>query len=191
MKGLQSHQMRRGDGLAPTDAALLSSPLEFLCQDHLRERQVCSLLDSLATSLTFDPSSARNVLQFVNEELSAHLQDDAEDLFPLLSRRCTAEDGIGRAIARICTDLEEASRLLPRLRAALARCLDSGSELSVEDRQVLTRFAGHVRRHLAAENAILLPIARARLTRRDLEMLSSRMRSRRGLAPVAEAPDAG
>jgi hemerythrin-like domain-containing protein len=191
MKGLQSHQMRRGDGLSPTDAALLSSPLEFLCQDHLRERQVCSLLDSLATALTFDPSAARNVLGFVNEELSAHLQDDAEDLFPLLSRRCTAEDGIGHAIARICTDLEEASRLLPGLRAALARCLDTGSQLSTEDRQVLTRFAGHVRRHLAAENAILMPIARARLTRRDLQMLSSHMRSRRGLAAVAEAPDAG
>jgi hemerythrin-like domain-containing protein len=131
------------------------------------------------------------VLGFVNEELSAHLQDDAEDLFPLLSRRCTAEDGIGHAIARICTDLEEASRLLPGLRAALARCLDTGSQLSTEDRQVLTRFAGHVRRHLAAENAILMPIARARLTRRDLQMLSSHMRSRRGLATVAEAPDAG
>ena len=118
MKGLHSHQMRRGDGLTPTDAALLESPLDFLSQDHLRERQVCSLLDSLATSLSFDPPAARNVLRFVNEELSVHMQDDAEDLFPLLSRRCTAEDGIGRAIARISTDLEEAARLLPELRAA-------------------------------------------------------------------------
>jgi hemerythrin-like domain-containing protein len=190
MKGLHSHQMRRGDGLTPTDATLLASPLEFLSQDHLRERQVCSLLDSLATSLFFDPAAARNVLRFLNEELNVHMQDDAEDLFPLLSRRCKAEDGIGRAIARICADLAEASRLLPGLRAALARCLDTGSELSTEDRQVLTGFAGHVRRHLAAENAILLPIARARLTRRDLQKLSSHMRSRRGLAPVAEAPDA-
>jgi hemerythrin-like domain-containing protein len=189
MKGLQSHQMRRGDGLTPTDATLLATPLEFLCQDHLRERQVCSLLDSLATSMSFDQPAARNVLRFVTEELTVHMQDDVEDLFPLLSRRCTAEDGIGRAIARICTDLDEASRLLPEIRAALARCLDTGADLSITDRQMLTRFAGHVRRHFAAENAILLPIARARLTRRDLQQLSSRMRSRRGLAPLAEAPD--
>ena len=119
------------------------------------------------------------------------MRDDAEDLFPLLSRRCTAEDGLGRAIARICTDRDAASRLLPGLRAALAQCLDTGAELSTEDRQLLTRFAFHVRRYLAAENAILLPIARARLTRRDLQKLSSHMRSRRGLAPVGEAPDAG
>lgn len=156
----------------------------------MRERQVCSVIDSLATSLSFDPTAARNVLRFVNEELNVHMQDDAEDLFPLLSRRCTTEDGIGGAIARIRTDLDEAARLLPRLRAALAHSLDTGSELSTQDRQVLTRFVGHVRRHLAAENAILLPIARARLTRRDLQKLSSHMRSRRGLASVAEAPDA-
>ncbi len=64
--------------------------------------------------------------------------------------------------------------------------------LSPEEAQtsVLTRFASHVRRHLAAENAILLPIARARLTRRDLQNLSRQMRARRGLPPVAETPDA-
>ena len=50
MKGLQSHQMRRGDGLSPTDLSLLATPLEFLCEDHMRERQVCSVIDSLATS---------------------------------------------------------------------------------------------------------------------------------------------
>ena len=186
----QAHQVRRGNGLSPTDPSLLATPLEFLCEDHMRERQVCSVIDSLATSMSFDPSAARNVLRFVNEELNVHMQDDAEDLFPLLARRCTAEDGIARAIARICTDLDEATRLLPGLRAALARCLDTGSGLATDDRQLLTQFAGHVRRHLAAENAILLPIARARLTRRDLQHLSSQMRTRRGLPPVAEAPDA-
>lgn len=190
MKGLQSHQMRRGDGLSPTDVALLATPLEFLCEDHLRERQVCRVIDSLAASGSFDPGAARNVLRFLNEELNLHMRDDAEDLFPLLSRRCTTEDGIGRAIDRICTDRDEASRLLPGLRAALARCLDTGSDLSPGERQLLTRFAGHERRHLAEENAILLPIARARLTRRDLRKLSSNMRSRRGLAPGAEATDA-
>ncbi len=190
MKGLQSHQMRHSDGLSPTDVTLLATPLEFLCEDHMRERQICSVIDSLATSKSFDPAAARTVLRFVNEELNVHMRDDAEDLFPLLARRCTAEDGIGGAIARICADLDEASRLLPGLRTALAQCLDTGSQLTTKDRQMLTRFAGHVRRHLAAENAILLPIARARLTRRDLQKLSLQMRSRRGLAPVAEAPDA-
>lgn len=193
MKGqnsLQTQIARRGDGLSPTDLSLLATPLDFLCADHLRERQVCSVIDWLALSASFDPSAARTVLRFVNEELSIHMRDEAEDLFPLLARRCPAEDGIARAISRIRTDLDEATGLLPGLRSALARCLDTGSGLTSEDRQLLTRFAGHVRRHLAAENAILLPIARARLTRRDLQKLSRQMRTRRGLSPYAETPDA-
>jgi hemerythrin-like domain-containing protein len=151
---------------------------------------VCSVIDWVALSASFDPSAARTVLRFVNEELNIHMRDEAEDLFPLLARRCPAEDGIARAISRIRTDLDEATGLLPGLRSALARCLDTGSGLTPEDRQLLTRFAGHVRRHLAAENAILLPIARARLTRRDLQKLSRQMRTRRGLSPYAETPDA-
>ncbi|MCA0270930.1 MAG: hemerythrin domain-containing protein [Proteobacteria bacterium] len=193
MKGQHSsraQQVRRGDGLSPTDASLLATPLDFLSEDHLRERQVCSLIDRLALSGPFDPSAARTVLRFVNEELNLHMRDDAEDLFPMLARRCPVEDGIGRVIARICTDLDEATRLLPELQAALARALDTGSGLASGDRRLLTRFAFHVRRHLAAENAILLPIARARLTRRDLLRLSRQMRARRGLPPVAETPDA-
>jgi hemerythrin-like domain-containing protein len=193
MKGQHSsrtHQGWRGDGLSPTDTLLLADPLDFLCADHMRERQVCSLIDRLALSEAFDHSAAKTVLRFVNEELNVHMRDEAEDLFPLLALRCLAEDGIGRAISRIRTDLDEATRLLPGIRAALARCLDDGTALSSEDRQLLTRFSGHVRRHLAAENAILLPIARVRLTRRDLLKLSRQMRTRRGLPPVAEAPNA-
>lgn len=193
MKGHHSSRaqpMRRGDGLSPTDPALLANPLDFLSEDHMRERQICSLIDRLAVSVGVDPSAAKTVLRFVNEELNVHMRDEADDLFPLLARRCPAEDGIVRAISRIRCDLDEAARLLPGLRAALARCLDTGAEFATEDRQLLTQFAGHVRRHLAAENAILLPIARARLTRRDLQKLSWQMRKRRGLAPVSEAPDA-
>ena len=130
MKGqhsLLTQQLRRGDGLSPTDPSLLATPLDFLCQDHLRERQVCSVIDRLASSGPFDPSAAMTVLRFVNEELNVHMRDEAEDLFPLLARRCPAEDGIGRAISRIRTDLDEVTRLLPGLRSALARCLDTGS----------------------------------------------------------------
>ncbi|MGL4237904.1 hemerythrin domain-containing protein [Tabrizicola sp.] len=193
MKGqhsLRTQRVRRGDGLSPTDPSLLATPLEFLCEDHVRERQVCAVIDRLASYVSFDQSAAQTVLQFVNEELNLHMRDEAEDLFPLLARRCPAEDGIRSVISRICSDLDEAARLLPGLRDALARCLDTGATLTVEDRQLLIRFAGHVRRHLAAENAILLPIASARLTRCDLQKLSRQMRTRRGLPPVMDTPDA-
>ena len=107
----------------------------------------------------------------------------------LLARRCTEEDAIEGAIDRIRADQDEAMRLLPEVRAMLTRCLDRGADLSAKERGVLSRFAGHVRRHLVAENAILLPIARARLTRADLRILSKHMRSRRGLPDFPETTD--
>lgn len=186
----QPQPVRRGSGLGPTDPELLGTPLEFLSEDHLRERQICAVIDGLAMADVLDRQSATGVLRFLNEELNVHLRDEAEDLFPLLARRCTEEDAIESAISRIRADQIEATRLLPQVRATLAGCLDTGADLTAGDRAILTRFAGHVRRHLVAENAILLPIARARLTRADLRTLSKHMRTRRGLPDLAETTDA-
>lgn len=186
----QSNPSRRGSGDTPTSPSLLANPLEFISEDHLRERQICGVIDTLAAAPSLDRQTALTVLRFLNEELNVHLRDEAEDLFPLLKRRCTDEDSIERAIGRIKADQDEAIRLLPEVRAVLAGSLDTGLGLTPEGRAALVRFAGHVRRHLVAENAILLPIARARLTRADLRILSKHMRSRRGLPEALEIPDA-
>jgi iron-sulfur cluster repair protein YtfE (RIC family) len=180
----------RGSGETPTNPSLLADPLDFISEDHLRERQVCAVIDGLAAADRLDRRAAKAVLRFLNEELNVHLRDEAEDLFPLLARRCTHEDAIECAIDRIRADQDEAMRLLPQVRAMLTGCLDSGADLTAKERAVLTRFAGHVRRHLVAENAILLPIARARLTRADLRTLTKHMRTRRGLPDFPETTDA-
>ncbi|OZB18355.1 MAG: hypothetical protein B7X55_05015 [Rhodobacterales bacterium 34-62-10] len=180
----------RGSAEAPTSPRLLARPLDFISEDHLRERQICAVIDGLATAVVFDPKQATAVLRFLNEELNVHLRDEAEDLFPLLARRCTKEDAIEGVIDRIRADQDEVMRLLPRVRSLLAGCLDSGGKPTAEERAVLSRFAGHVRRHLVAENAILLPIARARLTRADLRSLAKHMQTRRGLPELAETTDA-
>ena len=44
-----------------------------------------------------------------------------------------------------------------------------------------TILALHERRHIALENAVILPIARLRLTPQDLHALSTRMAARRGV----------
>lgn len=186
----QPHQMQRGTGLSPTDPSLLAKPLDFFSEDHLRERQVCAMIDALADATTLDRDVAVTVLRVLNEEMNVHLRDEVEDLFPLLVQRCPPEDAIDTAINRIRADQGAAMGLLPAVRVALESCMDTGCDLSARQRATLRRFAGHVRRHIAAETAILLPIARARLTRADLLRLSEHMRSRRGLPPVAESSDA-
>ncbi|MCU0829643.1 MAG: hemerythrin domain-containing protein [Tabrizicola sp.] len=183
----RAEPLRRGGGDAPTHPGLLGRPLDFIGEDHLRERQICAVIDAVAQAERLDRQATLTVLRFLNEELNVHLRDEAETLFPLLARRCKPEDCIENAISRIRVDQDAALRLLPEVRAILAGCLDAGSDLSPGGRAILTRLAGHVRRHLVAENAILLPIARARLTRADLAMLAAQMRARRGLPLKAEA----
>lgn len=185
-----SEPLLRGSGEKPTSLGLLANPLDFISEDHLRERQVCAMIDRLATSDVLNRQEVTTVLRFLNEELNVHLRDEAEDLFPLLARRCTEEDAIEGVIDRIRADQDEAMRLLPDVRAMLAGYLDREGALSAKERGVLSRFAGHVRRHLVAENAILLPISRVRLTRADLRNLSKHMRSRRGLPDFPETTDA-
>jgi len=185
-----SEPLLRGSGEKPTSLGLLANPLDFISEDHLRERQLCAMIDRLATADVLNRQEVTTVLRFLNEELNVHLRDEMDDLFPLLARRCTAEDAIEGVIDRIRADQDEAMRLMPQVRAMLAACLDSGADLSAKERALLSEFAGHVRRHLVAENAILLPIARARLTQADLRLLTKHMRSRRGLPDFPETTDA-
>lgn len=176
----------RGEGHQPTDPAMLRAPLDFIAADHLRERQVCADLDSLAASESLNRDVAWEVLHFLNEELGVHMADESEDLFPLLRRRCPPEEDIDRVIARIRCDQQAARGLLPQIRSVLADCLDADRVPARTEMAVLLGFTHHTRRHLIAENAILLPLARVRLTDRDLESLCLRMQARRGITPTIE-----
>jgi len=185
----QPEPTQPGSGQSPTDLTLLAAPLDFISEDHLHERQICAVIDGLVSATSFDRWATLTVLRFLNEELNVHMRDEAEDLFPLLAQRCTAEDEIERTITRIRSDLDEVSCLLPEVRAILVRCLDEAAGPTDRESETLLRFSGHARRHLAAENAILLPIAHARLTKRDLQTLSQHMRERRGLPSNSEKID--
>lgn len=183
------HPPRRGDCRAPTDLSLLGNPLDFMHEDHFREREICAQIDSLANAETPDADSAASILDFLRRELPLHLEDEDEDLFPLLRRRCAPEDEIGRAIARLSGDHGHAERETPRVLSILEKAA-RGVPLSAHERTALTGYATQARRHLILENAVILPFARLRLTKGDLETLRLRMMQRRGLDRPMEAADA-
>ena len=78
-------------------------------------------------AVSLDRQAALTVLRFLNEALNVHLRDEAEDLFPLLAKRCTLEDSVESAIDRIRVDQNGALRLLPDVRATLAGSLSRDS----------------------------------------------------------------
>jgi len=151
-------------------------------------REICDALDSVARARTPDPDRAGQGLRFLDVDLAAHLRDETDDLFPLLRRRCPPEDDIARALDRIGTDLDAVRDCLPKVREILGACLEAGRVPTAPEATRLTCFTRHTHRHLIAVKAILLPLARARLTPRDLHSLSLRMQARRGITPEAEDP---
>lgn len=176
----------RSDCLSPTDPRLLGNPLDFIAEDHLRERQICALIDSIANAAGADADDLDNVLSFLGEELEMHLQDEEDGLFPLMREKCDAEDEIGDVIERLHSDHARITSVVPQVRQSLKQLLAGRSALIEADRQMLAEFANDTRRHLIVENAIILPIARARLNAADLDGLRSGMLKRRGLDRLTE-----
>lgn len=180
----QTRDLKRGECLSPTPPQLLENPLDFMHEDHLRERQICAMLDRIATEGMPERDDLKHVLVYLVQELPLHLADEEEDLFPLLRRACEPEDEIGRAIERLILDHGHAARNTPPVIADLKALILSGSAPDKEMEIRFLRFSAQARRHLILENAIILPFARLRLTERDLQSLGLRMAKRRGYPPA-------
>lgn len=177
---------QRGDILGPTDPRLLGNPLDFIAEDHLRERQVCADMDRLAATVPPEPELLDDILNFLTEELPMHLADEEQDLFPMMVRRCAPEDEIERVISRLQGDHRHARADTGTLTEALRGARDTQSAIDAATRTELLEFSAHARRHLILENAIVLPIARKRLKPRDLNRMRANMMTRRGLDRIFE-----
>lgn len=161
-------------------------PLDFIAEDHMREREVCAWIDKLVAAAPVAGADIRRMLTFLTEHLPQHLLDEEVDLFPMMLQRCEPEDEIDKVIDKLLLDHAHASADAPGIVAILTAFAETPARLSDHDCQQMAAFAHHSRRHLILENAIILPIARARLTPEDLATMKSHMLERRGLSPQNE-----
>ncbi len=165
----------------------LHGPLDFIAEDHMREREVCALIDRIVASASMDQADLDQVLVFLEAVLPQHLADEEIDLFPLMLKRCAPEDEIEKVIDRLQSDHGHALADAPAIAAIIQGIGASLSKPSQSDCALLSDFAHHARRHLILENAVILPIARARLTKKDLRLMERHMLERRGLSsPLGE-----
>lgn len=168
--------------IEPLPDHLVADPLSFFFAEHYRHRQLCHAIDRLAASTYFDAAAVSEVVDFLRYEAPVHIIDEEEDLFPLLRRRCLPEDDLERILGLLSAEHKADGVLGRQVRRHLEACLDAreapGGQM--ERRRDLTQFAAQERRHLALENAIVLPIARLRLSQEDLKALSRRLAARRG-----------
>ena len=160
-------------------------PLEFIRAEHQRQLSVCDWVGEFTGSLGSDPvpEDATALLNFLMRDLPLHMEDEEQDLFPLLKLRCLPEDGINAILQQLSRE--------HALDGDLVDFIVSDLRLIAGKAKVpnLVRFFVNIhgfteaqRRHLAWENDVVLPIARERLIAEDLAELGRNMASRRGIA---------
>jgi hemerythrin-like domain-containing protein len=156
-------------------------PIEFMLAEHLNHRRMCKALERLAGMMEFDAAPITAMVDYIRFDLTLHVIDEEEDFFPLLRKRCLPDDDIEAVLTRLSADHETDKSLSAQVRDMLNACLIMRKPPHVIEGAVdaLIAFATNERRHLALENAVVIPIARRRFTAEDLTMLSARMLARR------------
>jgi hemerythrin-like domain-containing protein len=161
-----------------SDIWLRRSPLDLIEHEHLVQAQLCDSLERIADDLpdNVDQRLCTKVIDSLRFEIPLHHRDEELGLFPLIEKRALPDDNIHDILARLAlehaTDESFASELLESLEG-----LEEGKKLKNPDMvgYMLRSFFECYRRHILWENAIVLPLARARLTPTDLEELDRAM----------------
>lgn len=163
--------------------AQLDDPLAYLLADHARQRAVCAALQDFAATGRASRDEADQVISFLVQDRVIHHADEDLDLFPAVSRRLLPEDNLGAVLARLREDHRRSDILADAVVAVLsAHPNRKVVRIDATAREALQFYAADEQRHLAIENGVVLAIAAIRLTRRDLRLMSSHMKARRGVA---------
>jgi hemerythrin-like domain-containing protein len=163
------------------------NPLDWFAREHEHHRQMCADMRELALSRTFDRAALVAMAEFVERDLAQHLIDEEHELFPLLTRRAEPDDGAEELLGRLCNEHRHDRAQAQAIAVHLRRCLDErcapGEDALAS--AALASFATHELTHLALENAVVLPLARLRLSPRDLARLKRRLAQKRNRAGFA------
>lgn len=163
--------------IAPQMPALINTPLDFLMAEHLRQRQAAKILSLIADGL-INRHTIEGVIRFIEEDLAQHILDEETALFPLMRAKCDADDKID-ALLGILSDEHREDEQQSDDAVETLRALAAGHEVGEEQRTLLRDFADRLRRHIALENGVLLPLARWRLDQVSLDIVAQSMIQRR------------
>lgn len=172
----------------PLPAQTGDDPLDVILGDHYRMRAMLNLIQHLARGrLT---PRVREILagvvrSFLELDYERHLLDEERYLFPLLEQRLVPSDLLDPSLRQLLTEHRE-SRDIAAFLAEEASRLQRFPKLlpSRRFRESAEAFALAKQRHIAVENAVVIPLARERLARRELLALARGLAANRTLRPV-------
>ncbi len=182
------HEREPTSGLRATAPPLQPNaffrPLDVLRWEHDRQLQTSEWLLQQTRYERLEPfiEAVEDLMGFLTQDLVFHHQDEEEDLFPTLQKRCRPRDSFESILAELVRDHATEGFLMRDIVTDLRRVAKSED---VEDPgrffASLKIFAEGQKRHLIWENEVLLPLAKLRLTEIDLEALARSMTARRGM----------
>ena len=164
-------------------ADMMREPLIWFFAEHFRHRKICKMLLDYSKSVILERAQIEEILRFLDFDIPLHIVDEERDLFPLLRRRCKPEDNIDKLLDDLSGDHAIDLKNCEKLTSYLDQALNEGRGLGVRRSWVDTikRYSKDQLQHIAIENAVILPIARIRLTRGDQRKLGRNLAKRRGL----------
>jgi iron-sulfur cluster repair protein YtfE (RIC family) len=160
---------------APVDS------IAWLSAENARHRQLCDTLADVAKLRIASPALLRRLAETLATEMALHVADEADDLFPRLRARMEADDEIVRVLGILTADHDADQSAVRSLQLALSDAADAGVGPAEWPglAAMIEQFITHERRHIALANAVLLPIARLRLTPDDRDGMARSMAARR------------
>lgn len=169
-------------------AAGFEVPLEMLAACHLRVESQCATLRRLVPHLVRHGAdrqacdAARAVMRYFDTSARDHHADEEVDLFPALIESMAGSDAVclRGLTAALCADHRELEHRWHALRRTLEQV--AGGSTSALAADEVEDFVGLYERHIAREEAELLPMAARLLGDAELDRIGLAMRRRREVA---------
>lgn len=161
---------------------LARNPLDMIASAHAVQVEMCDAMERIADGLPdeVDRRLCAQVASCLQFDLPLHHQDEEEGLFPLLRRRALPEDGVDQILERLASEHSSDNDFASEIAEALETLGQGGRPANPEMLGYMLRgFFERYRRHVHWENQLVMPLARLRLTRDDLDALQSRMNENR------------
>lgn len=162
-----------------TDISLLANPLEFLEEDHLRTRTVCTSLERLAEAAAPAREDVFEVLTYLENELPLFIVDEDADLDRLLRTHADEDPTLMGVLGRVAEMHSEVAFRSRPVIDVLELHKQVKRPLTRSEQSCLRDLAKVLRTDMAIENSKLLPLARKLLTKDELAELRSAMFQRR------------
>ena len=161
------------------------TPFEMLQACHERVQRTLALLDKLCNYLhehACDDSArqaARDVLRYFDLAAPLHHEDEELHIFPLLLAQAAPE--VVARVQQLQHDHESMSAHWQDARLRLLALAEGqSSAFTAQDEAAFARFAQGYAAHIASEEEVVYPAARALLSEPAVQHMGQEMRQRRG-----------